>query len=375
MRASGVQRARHLARNIPAVIEERVPTAFIFQPLGTMLSLGNTRGVARVFGVRLTVSWPGGYGGRTTYSRCRDGTGACGSCSIGRWSSSFDRTSRRLSCASSGSRHLDGAWPPPSMEPDMTGTNDVQALRRQLDAGTLTWRGPTVMLFARSAWAVVAQALVAAIFALRSSPTPWRDAEPWLPVYGTLIDAGCLALLWQLTRREGVRLLDIVGFDRTRLVPDVLLGFALIPVGLVFILGGVNATGWLLYGTLTPPYLFEPLPLAAALYGVLVFPLVWGLTEQMTYNGYLVPRFQVLYGSTSRAVALVAFVWSFQHAVMPLTFDAKYMAFRLLSPVPFSFFQTLLYLRLRRLIPFAIAHAFLDGASVLIGVLIPQLRV
>ena len=59
---------------------------------------------------------------------------------------------------------------------------------------------------------------------------------------------------------------------------------------------------------------------------------------------------------------------------MPLTFDAKYMVFRLLSPVPFSVFQTLLYLRLRRLVPFAIAHAFMDGASVLIGVLIPQLK-
>ena len=46
--------------------------------------------------------------------------------------------------------------PPPSMEPDMTGTNDAQTLRRRLDAGTLTWRGPAVMLFARSAWAVVA---------------------------------------------------------------------------------------------------------------------------------------------------------------------------------------------------------------------------
>ena len=52
-----------------------------------------------------------------------------------------------------------------------------------------------------------------------------------------------------------------------------------------------------------------------------------------------------------------------------------YIVFRLLSPVPYSLFQALLYLRLRRLIPFAIAHAFLDGASVLIGVLIPQLRV
>ena len=37
--------------------------------------------------------------------------------------------------------------------------------------------------------------------------------------------------------------------------------------------------------------------------------------------------------------------------------------------------DTLLYLRLRRLVPFAIAHALMDGASVLIGVLLPQLKV
>jgi hypothetical protein len=112
--------------------------------------------------------------------------------------------------------------------------NSYEALRRRLDAATLTWRGPALMLFARSACAVGAQALVAAVFALRSSPTPWHDAEPWLPVYGTLIDAGCLALLWRLTRREGIRLFDLVGFERTRLVRDSLLGFALIPVSLVF---------------------------------------------------------------------------------------------------------------------------------------------
>jgi NADH:ubiquinone reductase (H+-translocating) len=49
-----VREARHLARNIRAVIEERVPTPFVFQPLGTMASLGHTRAVARVLGVRLT---------------------------------------------------------------------------------------------------------------------------------------------------------------------------------------------------------------------------------------------------------------------------------------------------------------------------------
>ena len=145
-------------------------------------------------------------------------------------------------------------------------------------------------------------------------------------------------------------------------------------MSLVFIFGGVYTTGWLLYGTLTLPYLFGPLPLPAAFYGVLVWPFMWGLTEQMTYNGYLVPRFQVLCRSTRQAIAIVAFAWSLQHSFMPLTFDARFMAFRLLSPVPESIFVTFFYLRFRRLLPLAISHALMDGATVLIGALLPLLR-
>jgi hypothetical protein len=224
------------------------------------------------------------------------------------------------------------------------------------------------MLFARAALAVGVQAAVAAVFALRGSPTPWHDSEPWLPVYGTLIDAGCLALLWRLTRREGIGLFDLVGFERARLVRDVLLGVALIPVSLVFILAGTYAAGWIVYGSPAPPYFLGDLPLPASLYGVLVWPFIWGPTEQMTYNGYLLARLQVL-SSTTVAVAVVAFAWSFQHVVMPLTFDAPFMAFRLLASPLFSVFETVLYLRLRRLIPFAIAHALMDGATVAIPLL------
>jgi hypothetical protein len=54
---------------------------------------------------------------------------------------------------------------------------------------------------------------------------------------------------------------------------------------------------------------------------------------------------------------------------MPLTFDLKFMAFRLLSSVPHSVFATLLYLRIRRLVPFVIAHALMDGATVLLPLL------
>lgn len=49
-----VREARQLAYNLVAVIDGRAPAPFIFQPLGTMASLGRTQAVARVMGVRLT---------------------------------------------------------------------------------------------------------------------------------------------------------------------------------------------------------------------------------------------------------------------------------------------------------------------------------
>jgi NADH:ubiquinone reductase (H+-translocating) len=61
-----VREARHLARNIEAAIEERLPTAFVFHPLGTMASLGHTRAVALVFGMRLT-GFPAWWVRRTYY--------------------------------------------------------------------------------------------------------------------------------------------------------------------------------------------------------------------------------------------------------------------------------------------------------------------
>jgi uncharacterized protein len=229
------------------------------------------------------------------------------------------------------------------------------------------------MLFARSGFAVAAQGLVAAVYAMRGSATPWRDAAAWLPVYGTLIDAGCLGLLWWLARREGVSLLDLIGFERRRLRRDLLMGLALIVPSLVFIFGGVMASSLLVYGNLDAPQIFEPLPLLPTLYAVLVFPLIWGITEQTTYNGYLLPRFQVLSGSTAFAVVAVAIVWSFQHAVMPLTFDADFMLYRALGPIPQSLFVTLVYLRMRRILPLAIAHWLMDGGAAFVGSLWPLL--
>ncbi|HET9982762.1 MAG TPA: CPBP family intramembrane glutamic endopeptidase [Longimicrobiales bacterium] len=239
--------------------------------------------------------------------------------------------------------------------------------------GLLTWSGPAPMLFARPVFSVLAQGLVAGVYALRSSPTPWLAAARWLPVYATLIDVGCLAMLWALTRREGIRLFDLISFDRRRWRGDVLLGLGLVPVSLLFIFGGITISSVLVYGTTHAPDIFRPLPLLPALYAVLVFPLVWAVTEQMTYNGYLLPRIQVLCGSII-AVALVSFPWSLQHAFQPLTFDPDFMLYRFLAPIPHSVFDTVLYLRVRRLLPFIIAHWLMDGGDAFVTLLLPHLR-
>ncbi len=247
--------------------------------------------------------------------------------------------------------------------------NSPSALQDRLTRRLFSWPGLVVMLFARSVLAVVAQGLVAAILARQGSASSWRDAEVWFPVYGTLIDAGCLVLLWWLTRREGIPIVGLIGLERNRLGRDVLLGLALIPACLLLIFGGVALSSLVVYGHLGGPQFSAPLPPIAALYAVLIWPLIWGFAEQMTYNGYLVPRLRVLSGSTTLAVGLVAFFWSFQHAFMPMTFDPDFMLHRFLSSIPNSVFMILVYLRLRRLLPLAIAHWLMDGASVALPLL------
>jgi NADH:ubiquinone reductase (H+-translocating) len=61
-----LREGRQLARNVKAVVDGRAPSPFLFRSLGTMASLGHTRAVASVFGVRLT-GFPAWWVRRTYY--------------------------------------------------------------------------------------------------------------------------------------------------------------------------------------------------------------------------------------------------------------------------------------------------------------------
>ncbi len=61
-----VREGRHVARNLAAVLEGRAPAPFIYHSLGTMASLGRSRAVAQVLGVRIR-GFPAWWLRRTYY--------------------------------------------------------------------------------------------------------------------------------------------------------------------------------------------------------------------------------------------------------------------------------------------------------------------
>src|SRR4051794_8832874 len=80
--------------------------------------------------------------------------------------------------------------------------------------------GPALMLVARPAFALLAQATVAGILRRRGRSAPWREAGGWWLADGSLVDLGCLAALGWLARREGTRLAALPGARRDMLQRD-----------------------------------------------------------------------------------------------------------------------------------------------------------
>jgi membrane protease YdiL (CAAX protease family) len=240
--------------------------------------------------------------------------------------------------------------------------------------GRLSWAGPLLMLIARPAFAIAAQAAVAGVFYFRGEAKPWLSAAPWWTVYGTLIDIGCLLALTYLMRQERGDLRDLVDLQPKRLRRDILFGLAyalgILPCG---ILGGFIGTV-LLYRSSPAPMPVGPLPLLGALYSLLIWPAIWAVAEELTYLGYALPRLEALTGRTWIALLVVMFFWSVQHGAMPLRFDLRFMLWRSITPLPAMLIVSLIFIRTRRLLPLMVAHWVADAASVLILVVLPLLR-
>ncbi len=221
---------------------------------------------------------------------------------------------------------------------------------------------PVFMVFARFLFALLVQGLLTLVLFLRGDPAPLQSAAPWWTVYGSLIDLACLLAMGWFLRYERGRLAMLFDVSRARFWQDLRFAFLLLILFLILGLGGGMAAGMLIYGG-PPPAPMGGLPLWGALFSLLVFPVLWGITEQATYQGYALPRLQVLTGNTRLAALIVAFGWALQHTALPFLPDWQFIIYRFISTLPFAIVIPI-YLKTKRLTPFMIAHWGVDLLSV-----------
>jgi hypothetical protein len=243
--------------------------------------------------------------------------------------------------------------------------NDTSATARRVAEGRITWTGPLMMVAARSVLLMACQGLVAVLLLETGRATPWRAAGDWWAVYGTLVDIGCLLGLKYFTRREGIRLRDLLGPVKTHRGHDLWLGLGYYLLVFPFFLAGSYGARLLLYGRTDQSvnrYLLHmhALPVWATVYSVTLWWIIWSPTEEAIYNGYVLPRIQALTGRTKFSWIFVGLWWAAQHCALPFVPDWRYLAFRFLSFLPGVLMLLLVYMRTRRLAPLIVAHWPMD---------------
>jgi uncharacterized protein len=211
------------------------------------------------------------------------------------------------------------------------------------------------VLLARSVLAVLCQLLVAVIF-FGNSAGAWNEAGHWWRVYGTVIDIGCIILLWRLTRREGMHLFALGNYQRERWGRDILIGLALfVPVFLLTMLLPAPVVGRVIYGGPVPTSQ-GPLPIVALLYTLVIWPIIWAFAEDNIYFSYSLPRIEALTGNKWLAVIIVILFATLQHGFLPFKLDGQYWLYRCLTSLPSILALCLIYLRQRRLWPIHTIH-------------------
>jgi len=246
--------------------------------------------------------------------------------------------------------------------------NSAEAIRQRAAAGLIPWIGPLLLVSARSVLWLTLQSILALILFALHRPAPLHTAGQWWPLYANLGDLGCLLGMRYLTRREGIRLRDLVGPIRLRWGRDLFLGLGLFILIFPFFIAGGYLPQVLLYGSpaKTPvAYLLQAhaLPMWAIVYSLTVWWVIQSPTEEMTYQGYVLPRLEVLTGRTWIAYLIVAFWFAAQHCMFPFVPDWKYLLYRFLAFLPGVLVVILVYMRIRRLAPLIVAHWPMDIAA------------
>ncbi len=245
--------------------------------------------------------------------------------------------------------------------------NSPQEISKHISLGQLRWAAPLLFLPARTLFSFLTQGLFAAIYRSQGHASPWNAAGNWWTVWGTLVDAGCLACLFFLTRRENLRIRDLLGPIPRWLVPK---GIACLLLVFPSFMVSEPVARRIAYHSWRAPIphlelLSRHLPVWAVFYSLLIWWPIWSVTEELTYNGYLASRFAGLSRHRWVAYALVGFWWALQHSFLPFTFEWRFLLYKLFMFLPCGFILIAIYLHTRKLAPLILAHWMMDISGAL----------
>jgi len=250
-------------------------------------------------------------------------------------------------------------------------SNSSTALAARAASGRIGWTGPLLLTVGRSVLILAGQGLACLILAVHGDRTPWSSAGRWWTVYGNFADLGCLALLWAFTRKESISLRDLLGPTRWRGGRDVWVGLGLcLLIFPLFVVGGM-LSNLIVFGTFVPtPHptgavvVRAAFPLWGTLYSLFLWWIVWTPTEQLTYQGYALPRLRALGqawgGRAWIGYAIVWFWWSLQHSFLPFDPHWRTVLWRFIMVAPGLAVMMAIYLRTRQLGPMIIAQWPMD---------------
>jgi uncharacterized protein len=199
------------------------------------------------------------------------------------------------------------------------------------------------------------------------NPDPLNNALMWSNVHIVIItDVLSLAFLVWAVRREGVSLRSLFGFERTRIIKDVLLGLGVF----VILLITMYASNLILMLVMMGPEAFQAPdmsqitraslpPLWYFLWGLIVLPISVGIVEEMVYRGYAQPRLEALIGNRWLALLVMAVGFGFQHIAFAFT-DPQAALMRFIGTFVAGIVFGLLYMKMRRLLPLIIGHWLVD---------------
>lgn len=224
---------------------------------------------------------------------------------------------------------------------------------------------PWLMLMARTILFAAWQGVIALLYFIFGSATPWQASTAWWTVTATLTNLVCIYLLIKLFKMENLRYRDLFKFNRETVKIDLLWLLGLLVLsGPAAMLPNYFAAQWLFGDSeAVLPLLFQPLPLWAILPTLLFFPLTIALAEIPTYFGYVMPRLEKQVEAWP-AVLLSALALAFQHGTLPLIFDVRFILWRLLMFIPFALLLALALHWRPRLLPYmVIVHGLLDFSA------------